>query len=104
MNKIELERKLQAEGLMTIYDDGVKKRYIDGESIIKNGIRQNAVNVFGLYRGQKDYVVFITDEERGLPCFLEKHSTESGACEALYDYLILLKRIHEKSKANITLD
>lgn len=96
MTKIELEKRLQEENLMTIYDDGVEKHYIDGEKLIENGVRMNATNVFGVYKGQKNYVVFITDDERGLPHYIDKFGTEDEACESLYEYVKLLKRIYDK--------
>ena len=97
MNKIDFENRLLQEGLMTIYDDGISKDYIDGELLIKNGIRQNALNVFGFYKGKSSYVIFITDHERGLPYYIDRFSTENEACNALYDYITLLKCIHEKN-------
>lgn len=96
MNKFELEQRLLNENLLTVYDDGIEKHYIDGERLIENGVRQNAVNVFGLYKGQQHYVIFITDEERGLPYYMDRFATENEACESLYDYVALLKRIHDK--------
>ena len=96
MNKIELEKALQREGLMTVYVGGVEKCYIDGETLIENGIRQNEINVFGLYKGQQNYVVFITDDEKGLPYYLSRYNSEDDACDALYEKVTRLKRIHEK--------
>lgn len=96
MTKIELEKRLQEENLLTIYDDGVKKDYIDGEKLIENGVRMNATNVFGVYKGHTNYVVFINDNERGLPHYIDKFDTEGEACESLYEYVKLLKRIHDK--------
>ena len=96
MNKLELKNRLLEENLTTVYDDGIQKSYIDGELLIVDGVRQNALNVFGIYKGKTSYVVFITDNERGLPHYIDRFDTESEACNALYDHIVLLKRIHDK--------
>ena len=104
MNKLELEKKLQEEKMTAIYDDGIKKNYIDGEKLIVEGIRKNMTNVFGVYKGKNNYVAFITDNERGLPYYIDKYETEDEACSSLYDYIVLLNRIHQKTKTTKTDD
>jgi hypothetical protein len=98
MNKIELESKLQAEGLMFVYDRGSKKQYINGNNIFKNGVFHNCPNVFGIYEWDaNNFVCFITDDERGIPYYTDIHKTIEDACMALYDWVKNLHYIHNKN-------
>lgn len=99
MNKLELKQKLQAEDLITVYDRGAKKQYIDGENLIENGTFKNTINVFGLYKSTLtgEYKFFITDSERGIPYYSDFFATETEACEGLYKKISRLKRIHDKT-------
>ena len=96
MNKIELEKKLISENLKAVVVNRAMKYYIDGDKLIKNGDWTNATDVFGIYNMKNIFVFFITDSERGLPNYSKKFSNESDACDALYEYVTLLKRIHGK--------
>ena len=100
MNKLELEKRLADEGLLTIFDtDDSQKVYIDGNKLIKNGVRQNAINVFGVYNDSTGFIAFVTDCERGLPNYIEPFDTEHGACDALYSRITLVNSIYHIRKA-----
>lgn len=99
MNKCELKEKLNKDNLLTVVDrDGARKNYIDGEKLIENGLRQNAVNVFGVYKDGNEYIAFVTDNERGLPNYIEICQSEEDACKALYERIDTLNYIYIKNK------
>lgn len=98
MNKNDLENKLKSEGLLSVFTNGLQKKYIDGETLLKNGIVLNAVNVFGIFKifETNEYKIFITDDERGIPYYSARFGSEEEACNALYEKIARLKRIHDK--------
>lgn len=101
MTIIELENKLNFEGLKTVFDRGVKKKYITEKQFLENGIPQNMINVFGIYQQNDEFIFFITDDERGTAKFIKYCATEEEACKALYERISLLKQIHEKTKFKV---
>ena len=97
MNKFELESRLAEENLLKVYDrDGILKQYVDESKIVFDGKWGNMINVFGFFKGKENYVVFITDNERGIPYYTSRFSCEEEACDALYEKIARLKRIHDK--------
>ena len=93
MNCKELYAKLQKLGLLSIDDDGITKKYIDGNILIKKGKFENCTDVFGIYKLNEKYFTFMTDHERGIPdSFHVNFDTESQACEHLYNIVLLYKK------------
>ena len=97
MNKRDLERRLTEENLMFVFDGNVLKHYVDGTKVYINGEWDNMTNVYGIYAGDEgEFVIFMTDDERGLPYYIDVFDSESEACLALYEMAVRLKYIHDK--------
>jgi hypothetical protein len=60
---------------------------------------KNLVNIYGCFegKGNEESVIFITDEERGIPKYIDTFDTVEEAYDELFDYISLLNRIY-KSK------
>lgn len=101
MNRIELENRLKTEGLTTIYDNGRKKQYIDGDKLYTNEVFNNCPNVYGIYKGKNNkFVMFFTDDERGISYLTKTFDTEYDACDFIYNFVMRLNRIYNKTKAS----
>ena len=97
MTKQEFEARIRAEGLIEVCDRGSKKIYIDSEKVVKNGKWiSNETNAFGCYKGANSYIIFMTDDERGIAYWSESYEKESDAYDALYDFLKLLDQIYKE--------
>jgi hypothetical protein len=73
------------------------KKYIDSDNILKNGVFNNKPNVFGCYKGIESYVIFMTDDERGVAYWGNTFDTENEAYDALYEFVKLLDQIHKEN-------
>jgi hypothetical protein len=97
----ELEKQLENENLLIIYDRGVEKKYINGEDYTNRRLFP-LENRFGIYeREDGKYVVFFTEDDRGgLEYYNNACDTESEACDSLYKKITRLDRIYKKDGAN----
>ena len=97
MKKEEFEEKIKMENLIEVYDDDIKKIYIDSDRVIKDGRWiSNEPNVYGCYRGTNSFVTFMTDDDRGVAYWGSSYDTEDDAYDALYEYLKLLDQIFKE--------
>ena len=96
MNRQELKEKLQKEGLLKVYCDGTLYQFADEEAVIQDGKWKNAVQAYGIYKGEEQYNVFFTDEERGIPAYRRGFSSEEEACDCLFEKLLRQVDIHQR--------
>ena len=93
----EMKTRLEQEGLLKAHVGTSLKSYISGEDILVNNELDNVVDVFGIYKEDEEFVVFITDSERGIPQYIDYFSTESEACEELLDIISSYEKIYKES-------
>ena len=96
MNRQELKEKLKKEGLLSVYRDGELYRYVDEAAVIQDGKWKNAVQVYGIFKGNEQYNVFFTDGERGIPAYRRDFNSEEEACDCLYEKLLRQVDIHQR--------
>ena len=96
MTRLELRKKLQDEGLLKVYIDGTLYQYVDETVVLKNGEWKNAVQVYGIYKGEEQYQVFFTDKERGIPAYRRSYQSEEAACDCLYSKLLRMVDLHHR--------
>lgn len=97
----ELEERFKKECLESVYVEGVLKKYISGNKIYSNGIQENRLNVYGIYKiDVNKYYVFMTDDERGINEYSYICSTEEEACDDLYEFISRKKIIYDQKIAS----
>jgi hypothetical protein len=102
MTRQEFEAKINAEGLIVVYDEGIKKIYSDYHNVYNDRGEwvKNEINIYGCYEGKanSESAIFITDNERGIPNYIDTFNTVEEAYDALYKKIARLNRIYKSKK------
>lgn len=105
MVKVEFENRIKNESLIQIHDGRIVKTYIDANQIYNEEGEWicNELNVYGCFENKKsgNFIVFITDDERGIPSYLSKYKSEEEAYDALYKMITRLERIYFKKYGSL---
>ena len=100
MTKLEFEESIRKEKLIQIHDGRNVKTYIDANQIYNEDGEwtSNEVNVYGCFQSKKsgEFIIFITDEERGIPTYISKYKNAEDAYAELYKKIARLERIYIK--------
>lgn len=99
MQMRDLENILRKEGMLTVKENGVTKRFVK-DTKIQSG--DNITDAFGIYyNNNNEFCVFFTEHERGRVTYTRRFEVESEACSCLYDRLRDLKmeeHAHKRKK------
>ena len=99
MKREEFLNKIKLEGLISIYDDDVEKVYMDFHLVYdKDGNWiNNTPNIYSCFeKSRSEFIIFFTDDERGIPNYLREFDNEDAAYDALYKRLKLLNEIYKE--------
>lgn len=97
MNIPELTAAFQKEGLLDAHIDDSTKTFITREKAWAFNQRKNVPDVFGICHTDDDqYMLFITDSERGIAIYSALFETEAEACDALLNIIRVEERIYKR--------
>ena len=96
MNIVEMEKKLEEDGMLKVHVKGEIKNYVSGEVLSTNGEFNNYINAYGIYRSKTGRFCFvITDSERGgIVQYSSVCESEEEACEELLKKIYRCEQIY----------
>ena len=99
MKREEFLNKIKIEGLISIFDDDIEKVYTDFHLVYdKDGNWiNNMTNIYSCFeKSRSEFIIFFTDNERGIPDYLREFDNEGAAYDSLYKRLKLLDEIYKE--------
>ncbi len=81
MNKKEFESRIEKLNVKKVKEKGIKSLFDNN----RDYYIKNELNIYGIYKKDKDFVIFFKDSERGIITELGRFEAEEDAYEELYN-------------------
>lgn len=99
MTRKEFEERIKTENLIVVHDGEIEKIYSKTNDVYdENGNWiNNQINIYGCFydENNKEAVIYITDNERGISKYSRVYSNPEIAYDELYKKICRMERIYK---------